>query len=65
MSDQILTIVVRGGEGSGRSQLAKQLEEFLIERGYTDVHLQPNDEVVLYRGDASIKAVPILITEAK
>lgn len=64
MADQILTIVVRGGPGSGRSQLAKQLQDFLIERGYVDVHLQLTNEVILYRGETSIKDVPILITEA-
>lgn len=64
MADQTLTIVVRGGEGSGRSQLAKQLEQFLIEKGYCEVHHQAPTDLVLYQGSTTIRDVPILIMEA-
>lgn len=63
MSDNPITIVVRGGEGSGRSQIAAQIHQFLITSGYTDVAIKDGGAVVTYRGPGSIREVPILIVE--
>jgi len=65
MSERHITIVIKGPDGSGRTQIGEKIKHFLLNEGFARVEYHDNG-FDLYNGAASPKAeLPILITESR
>lgn len=61
-----ITIVVKGLDGTGRTQLVEILKHALVAKGFTDVTALGNDgKLDLFEGTTSVRDQPILIVESK
>lgn len=65
MADHGITIVVKGDNGTGRTQMVEVLKQALLDKGFTQVAVvdSGNKPADLYAGTESIRNQPILITE--
>lgn len=48
MAQKSITIVIKGQEGSGRTQIAEMLKQFMVEKGFENLHVQTHGGVDLF-----------------
>lgn len=65
MSDRHITIVVRGPDGSGRTQIGEKIKRMLINEGFTQVDYLDNGTIDLFEGGDPKAVLPIHITESR
>jgi len=61
--DKQITIVVKGADGVGRTQVVEQIKHALTGAGFKDVAVMDPGAVDMYAGDSTIRDVPIQIIE--
>lgn len=57
------TIVVKGEDGLGRSQVAEILKHALQEKGFTDVSVICAEKTDIHTGTTPFREQPVLIAE--
>lgn len=58
-----ITIVVKGEDGRGRTQIAEILKQALLDKGFTDVAVVPTEKADLNHVNIPFREQSVLIVE--